>query len=624
MSTDTPAPDSPEPAPPPQDQTPFTLEYADASRVVTTETQTEVELFGNLKRDPVKLDGTLKEPLPFREAMSALYGVVGSDYRYVPKDRTMYAAFMRMRRETSHLQLWQAQQAYFSWLVRHDPLAYLILDPIISVYPDGVFFEVFSKDEGSYACLAVANDALKLEGTPSYGTTNIDFSQTLFTGIQGMRSYRETKLSVGREAVSVHTPSAGHAIEKTIRVPDSWVRGFLQVQSAATLPMDSFQLAPIDFYNLLRHLRMNGDKKGQRRGLRIELVPGDAPRLVLEPWEVVLPGTAGNYKGRAPRIARLWGRRRLMMLQRFLPFIKSIDVHLLGSGLPSFWVFRGGPLTITLGLTGFTSANWSQAVSFDLLLPRKTQTTEPVEKVLAHLEKTRMATAADLTKATGLKGAGLVEALQTACQQGRVMYDLAGSLYRLRPLTEQPLDLSKLEYRNTNEKIAHDLLVRRGAVSIVGENRIPGVGLELTGKVSVTEDRRDYRPQLMLADEGHVSKAECTCPHFRKQGLKAGPCPHLVALRLAYAALEAKRQAGSDPKSNVTMETRSYSKRDESGESLVQVSLEKQRLKVRWGRAGKDLRLQTLRFNSVEEARAAYFARIGELDARGYLDATAG
>jgi hypothetical protein len=36
------------------------------------------------------------------------------------------------------------------------------------------------------------------------------------------------------------------------------------------------------------------------------------------------------------------------------------------------------------------------------------------------------------------------------------------------------------------------------------------------------------------------------------------------------------------------------------------------------------MRLQTLRFNTPDEARAAYFARIDELDQKGYLDATAG
>ena len=60
---------------------------------------------------------------------------------------------------------------------------------------------------------------------------------------------------------------------------------------------------------------------------------------------------------------------------------------------------------------------------------------------------------------------------------------------------------------DSKPRIAHDLLTRRGAVKIVTENRIPGTGLELTGKVVVAEDRREYRPQMLLADEGQVSRA---------------------------------------------------------------------------------------------------------------------
>src|SRR5262249_8167241 len=140
-------------------------------------------------------------------------------------------------------------------------------------------------------------------------------------------------------------------------------------------------------------------------------------------------------------------------------------------------------LTITLGLTGFTTSNWSQAVSFDLLLPRKTQTSGPLETVLAHLAKVWRADTKELAKATGLKGAALLEALQLGCHQGKLMNDSAEDVFRLRPLTEEPLDLGKLEYRNQRERIAHDLLVRRGAVKIVSVNRIAGTGLELTGKV---------------------------------------------------------------------------------------------------------------------------------------------
>jgi predicted DNA-binding WGR domain protein len=301
-----------------------------------------------------------------------------------------------------------------------------------------------------------------------------------------------------------------------------------------------------------------------------------------------------------------------------------VDVHLLGSGLPSFWVLRAGTVTFTFGLTGFTAANWSSAVSFDLLLPRKTQDAQPLEKILAHLQQVWAAPAAAIGQATGLKGPALTEALQAGCQRGRLMYDLAAGVYRLRPLTDAPLDLDRLEYRNAREKTAHDLLGRRGAVKIVSENRIPGTGLELTAEVAVTEDRRDYRPQMLLTDEGQVSRADCTCALVRKQGLKDGPCAHLIALRLAYAEREAQKARGVDPRQLITIETRVFSRRDEQGEDVYQVSLERQRLRVRWGRAGQPPRLQVLRFNSVDEARAAYFARVSELDEKGYLDATAG
>ena len=54
--------------------------------------------------------------------------VIGNnDYRYVPKDRTAYAAYLRLKRETSALSVWQAQQAYFTWLGRNDPLAAMMI-----------------------------------------------------------------------------------------------------------------------------------------------------------------------------------------------------------------------------------------------------------------------------------------------------------------------------------------------------------------------------------------------------------------------------------------------------------------------------------------------------------------
>jgi hypothetical protein len=624
MSTvDEPRDDATEPSQP--EATEIHLSYAGVSSLVTTEGTTRLALVGNLRRGPVRFEATIKDPLRFREAMAAVYAVVASDFRYVPKDRTAYLAYQRMRRESSTLNAWQAQREYFSWLLRNDPTAFVVLDPVITVHPDQVLFEVFSKDEGAYAKLGIDLDAFEPAETPVFGTTNIDFSQALFQGLQQMRSYRETRLSIGLEGVKFATSSAGEVLEKQIRVPDSWLRGFLQVQSSAALPHERFALAPIDLYNALRHLRMHADRKGQRRGLRIELVPGEVPRLVLEPWNEVIPATSEPYQGKRSRVVRLWGRRRLSLLHRFLPFTEVVEVHVLGSGLPSFWVLRSAVMSLTLGLTGFTAANWSQALNFDLLLPRKAEAiTKPLELVLTRLRENWSAGPGELAKATGLAWPALLEALQLGCQQGQIMYDLAHDVYRFRPLTDAPIDPARLEFRDRRERIAFDLLARRDAVKIVSENRIPGAGLELTGQVSVAEDKREYRPQMLLSDEGQATKAECTCAAFRKQGLKAGPCVHLIALRLAYAAQEARRLQGVDPTRAISVETRSFSRRGDAGEEVYQVSLELRRLKIRWGRGDQAPRLQTFAFDTNEAASAAYLARVADLESRGFLDATAG
>lgn len=613
------------------DRTAVALTYAGASQVVSGEGgEARLALFTDKARPTVALKGRLKAPLLVREALSCLYDIVSSDFRYVPKDRTAYLAFMRIRKSMAGMGAVQAQQAYFEWIARNDPTAFLILDPVITVHPDAVLFEVFSKDEGTYAQLALDGSAIEVDGARAFGTTNIDYSKGLFEGVQRMRSYRATTLEIGAEETRVATtdpraPDAPAVIEKQIKVPDSWLRGFLQVQSAATLPATVITIGAIDLYNVLRQLRLHADQKKGGRGIRVELVPGEVPRLVLEPWEVVLKTQAPPFAGRQPAMIRIWGRRRLMLLRRLLPHVDSIDLHLLGSGLPSFYVLRAGPVRLTVGLSGFTSANWAQAVAFDLLLPRLggDGAAKDLEAVLGFLEARHFATAAEIAAAIKRPAPAVLRALQLGCQHGAVMVDLAAGVYRLRPLLAGPIDLGRLEFRNLRERGAHDLLAKK-AVKIVSENRIYGVGLELVGEAQVPAERREYRPQLTIDDEGRVRSAECTCSFYRKHKLKEGPCAHMIALRMLQAQVEhQRRQERGSARSAVVVETRTYARRRERGEEVVQLSLDRQRLKVRWGERGASPRVQSLVFNSADEARAAFFTRVDDLEARGYLDEAA-
>jgi len=47
-----------------------------------------------------------------------------------------------------------------------DPLAFCILDPVVTVHPDQVMLEVFGKDESSYACLAFKRSAFSISSCP--------------------------------------------------------------------------------------------------------------------------------------------------------------------------------------------------------------------------------------------------------------------------------------------------------------------------------------------------------------------------------------------------------------------------------------------------------------------------
>ena len=65
-------------------------------------------------------------------------------------------------------------------------------------------------------------------------------------------------------------------------------------------------------------------------------------------------------------------------------------------------------------------------------------------------------------------------------------------------------------------------------------------------------------------------------------------------------------------------------KRQHKGEKIYQISLDRTHIRVKFGmRRYAKLRSQNLTFNSVEDARSAYFARIEELEEKGYMDATA-
>src|SRR5262249_9121445 len=275
----------------------------------------------------------------------------------------------------------------------------------------------------------------------------------------------------------------------------SWVRGFLQVSAAATLPAHVLELHPMDVHNVCLLLRRNKELFGPR-SLRFQLTPGAPISIVVEPWRTVVRCPRSRYLDSKPGAASevgVWGRRRLFILERLLPRARRVRVFLLGTGLPSFWVVDLGDLSFTLGLSGWTLNNWSEAGNFDLMAARDDVDSVTQQRVFDELGATWLATADELAVRTGLDTPIVASALAGRVPARRAIFDLDRGVYRKRELTRDPLPLDRLRFASEREAAAAAML-QRAKIAIDRADVVDG-GLALGGRI---RDRdRLFAPELV-------------------------------------------------------------------------------------------------------------------------------
>jgi len=321
----------------------------------------------------------------------------------------------------------------------HQYELFYLLDPVITVHPDEVAFEAFSRDESTYARLAAKHELFDQVDEFQCGTINIDFSARLHGELERMRSYRRTRFDIDPSGFAVSIGSGPTHVEKKIDLPESWVQGFLQVQSAMTLGLTRFRMAPVDLFNIVRYLKRHRAKTSPR-ALRYELEPGRPVRVVLEPWGYTLElSPVATYEGPKPLTIRTWGRDRLATLARLIPSCRIIDVYLAGFGLPSVYVLDLGSLQFTLALSGWTDNDWtSGSAKFELLSRRLMVGPGELTRAYEAIRTLRRGTDAQIAHASGLGVEKTRSALSFLCQVGRAMFDLSETVYRHRDLFVEP------------------------------------------------------------------------------------------------------------------------------------------------------------------------------------------
>jgi hypothetical protein len=567
------------------------------------------------ERGDVELMARLHRPGVVRDALLAMGDALASDLVRKPTDRAEYLAYLISRGKGISKQVWDAQKEYLA--LHYGAAARLAqpLDPVLSVAPDAVRLEVLSRDESTYAQLALRRPAALVDAQhpgdlgSARGTTYVDLAAAL-ASIARVRSYRPTTLELA---------PGPQPVAATRAVPLRWLRAFGQIQAASMMATDRFELSPIDLYNVLLTLRLRKARTAPR-GLRYELVPGEPPRLVLEPWDLVVRSTGAPYRGAQPRIIRTWGRNRLNVLARVLPHARRLTVAIAGPGLPSLYVVDLGDATLSLALSGWTDAGWAGIATFDLLAadddPHRID--EAVAALATPLSD------AGLAARLGRPRADVRRTVLAALAQLRIGHDLATGELFARPLTRAPVPASALRFRDAREAAAHRLLAETGAVTLTKVHDQGTEGRSIEGQVVDARAHRTFYPSFTIDQEMRTSAAACTCSAVRRAGIKEGPCEHMIALRVRYAREQARLEAARgtpEGRAAITAETRMLMRRTPAGAELYRLSLDGRMVTARFG-LGDALRMQRVRFDSVTDARIAYFERLEQLSQKGYLDAT--
>lgn len=534
----------------------FNHKYQGGSAVSSGSHDMGVSFAPDVLREPTYFVGELNSKLNFREAISALHHVVVADFKFKPSNKEDYKAWLAeqeqiwlaeamagsddLERQIKKIQVelgelrkqrnaitapyYKAQRKYFDYLRKRDMSSWYVLDPVITIHPDQVFFECFSKDESAYGKLSCSHNVFKNINEFECGTTNIDYSAALYSQFQKIRTYKETSFVVDPKGFDVQTGKDDSYREVKIDLPDSWVRGFLQVSSTMTMKQVSFELSPADIGNFLFILKRNKERQGPR-SMRYILKPGQPVEVIFEPWNYKVVCANSIYQGSEAEEIRVWGRRRLMMLERLLPVAKKFTVTLMGTGMPSFYIADLGDMDFTLGLSGWSANDWTGSSRLDLLAPRGEVDSITMQQIYLKLRSKWLSTADDLAKELNLDKKLVEMALNKFTQAGKVIYDLTNKVYRARELKKEGIDLDELRFSSDAEKVGYELLTS-GQLSNVqiedaGERKI------ISGNVSGKNDTK-----LILDKDERIVDGRCSCNYYFTNKLMKGPCEHMIALRL--------------------------------------------------------------------------------------------
>ncbi len=555
--------------------------YASPSRCMQTGDKATLGLSPDLSRDEkVSFSGKLKHPLLFRDAMLMLREIVISDTGMKIKERPEYFEWLdqeierrinehkeympnvretlkkeidtydvqlfhqnheikklldiqkNLQKQIDEYDAWKdynkIERDFWKFIKDRDYSLWFVLDPVITVHNDQVSFEAFSIDESIYGCLSVAMDEFDLLQKPALGTTNIDFSLKLEKEMQRFRSYTDVTLSINPEGFTVDNDIVPEYVEKKIDLPDTWIKGFNQVSSAAALSGIEIELSPSDMYDICAFLRKHKEKKSPRY-MKWILEPGQRVQIVFEPFGTVITLNA-VYNGQQRREEKIWGRRRWLVTEKLIPLSKAFYVRLLGFGMPQFIRADMGTMQMVIGFSSWSSNDWVKGTAFNIMAGFTGMGC--YDRVYPLMKNKRCLSMNEIyNNIPGTKNNKTKAGIGMLFRRGEGYFDIASNKVRFRQLCNTPIPEELYEVTDIERDVQKYSKLTFDNMTVRYTQRKEFI---FSTKYSQHGLVPSDNTEIVIDQDGQITKVDCCCSKF-KRGEKniSDPCAHILALYVA-------------------------------------------------------------------------------------------
>ncbi len=555
--------------------------YASPSRCMQAGDKATLGLSPDLSRDEkVSFSGKLKHPLLFRDAMLMLREIVISDMGMKTKERPEYFEWLdqeierrinehkeympnvrealkkeidtydvqlfhqnheikklldiqkNLQKQIDEYDAWKdynkIERDFWKFIKDRDYSLWFVLDPVITVHNDQVSFEAFSIDESIYGCLSVAMDEFDLLQKPALGTTNIDFSLKLEKEMQRFRSYTDVTLSINPEGFTVDNDIVPEYVEKKIDLPDTWIKGFNQVSSAAALSGIEIELSPSDMYDICAFLRKHKEKKSPRY-MKWILEPGQRVQIVFEPFGTVITLNA-VYNGQQRREEKIWGRRRWLVTEKLIPLSKAFYVRLLGFGMPQFIRADMGTMQMVIGFSSWSSNDWVKGTAFNIMAGFTGMGC--YDRVYPLMKNKRCLSMNEIyNNIPGTKNNKTKAGIGMLFRRGEGYFDIASNKVRFRQLCNTPIPEELYEVTDIERDVQKYSKLTFDNMTVRYTQRKEFI---FSTKYSQHGLVPSDNTEIVIDQDGQITKVDCCCSKF-KRGEKniSDPCAHILALYVA-------------------------------------------------------------------------------------------